>query len=454
MAGVQEYVDAHRGDALEELKDLLSIPSVSTDPARRDDVQRCAEWVHGRLESMGLAAEICPTDGHPVVYAEHIIDASRPTVLVYGHYDVQPPDPLDAWRHGPFSPTVEGDFIVARGATDDKGQLYALVKGIEAAQEVFGTLPVNVKLLIEGEEEIGSTHLTPFIRAQKERLKSDIVVISDSSQYARDVPAITYGLKGICYLEVVVRGPKQDLHSGSFGGSVANPANVLTRMIAACQGPFGQVGIPGFYDDVRDLEAWEREAFAELNFDEDAFRQDMGVPKLFGEDGFSSLERRWARPTLDVNGLISGFTGEGAKTVIPCEARAKFSMRLVPDQDPEKIRDLVTDFLLEVAPDSVNVEVVDHHGTRPVLVPRDGKPIQAAEHALAKGFGRKPVYIREGGSIPVVNTFQEELGVGSLLIGLGLPDDGAHGPNEKFCIADYYRGMVTMAHFLEAMAAS
>ncbi len=452
MSAIQEFVTAHRQEALEELQELLTIPSVSTDPQHKADVERCAEWVHKRLESIGLDVETLRTPGHPVVYAERIVDESRPTVLVYGHYDVQPPDPLNEWRHGPFSPTVEGEFLVARGATDDKGQFYALVKGIQAASEVFGEVPTNVKGLIEGEEEVGSIHLAPLVTKEKERLKSDVVLIADSSQFARDVPAITYGLKGLCYVELTVRGAKTDLHSGSYGGAVANPANVLTRMVSACQGTFGRVGIPGFYDDVRDIEDWEREAFKQLEFDEEKFRQELDVKKLFGEEGFSSLERRWARPTFDVNGLISGFTGEGAKTVLPCEARAKFSMRLVPDQDPEKIAELVTDFLHEIAPESVKIEVSSLHGARPVLVPRQGKSVQAAERALTHAFGREPVFIREGGSIPVVNTFKEELGIDSLLIGLGLPDDGAHAPNERFRIEDYYRGIVTMASLLEELA--
>ncbi len=259
-------------------------------------------------------------------------------------------------------------------------------------------------------------------------------------------------MKGLCYLEIIVRGASTDLHSGSYGGAVPNPANVLTRMIAACQGPFGRIGIPGFYDDVRDLEDWERKAFGELDFDDEAFRKELGVKGLFGEEGYTTLERKWARPTLDVNGLLSGFTGEGAKTVLPSEARAKFSMRLVPDQDPVKIAELATDFLHEIVPDTVELEIINHHGAAPVLVPRDGPAVRAAVRAYEQGFGREPVFIREGGSIPVCNVFQEELGVDSLLMGLGLPDDGAHAPNERFRVEDYYRGMVTMASFLREMA--
>jgi acetylornithine deacetylase/succinyl-diaminopimelate desuccinylase-like protein len=452
MDPILQHVTSQRSKALEDLKELLRIPSVSTDPARKGDIARSAALVAKHMEAAGLKAEVLPTAGHPAVYGEKLTAPGKPTVLIYGHYDVQPPDPLDLWRHGPFEPTVEGEYIVARGATDDKGQSLALLKGVEALFRARGSLPVNVKALIEGEEEIGSPNLVPFVRKEKKRLACDIVVIADSSQFAKDIPAITYGLKGLVYLEATVRGAKKDLHSGSYGGSVANPANVLTRMIAACQGPFGKVAIPGFYDDVRDLEPWEREEFAKLPFREEEFQKEVGAPKLFGEEGYTTLERKWARPTFDVNGLVSGFTGEGAKTVLPSVARAKFSMRLVPNQDPEKISALVRDYLLEIAPDTVTVEIVDHHGAKPVLLKREGKAVRAAAKAYERGFGKAPVFIREGGSIPVVNTFQAELGVESILLGLGLPDDDAHAPNEKFRIEDYYRGMVTMAGFLEEMA--
>lgn len=451
MSKVADYVQAHRSEALEELKALLRIPSVSTDPAHQADVARCASFVCERMQDMGLEANILPTDGHPVVYGERLDAPGKPTILIYGHYDVQPPDPLELWRHPPFEPTIEGEYLVARGATDDKGQFYALLKGVEACLKTQKRLPVNVKVLIEGEEEIGSAHLTAFIQKEKRRLQADHVVIADSSQFARDIPAITYGLKGLVYLELIVRGPAKDLHSGSYGGSVQNPANALTRMMAACQGPFGRVAIPGFYDDVRAIEPWEREEFARLPFDEAAFLAETGVPRLFGEEGYSTLERKWARPTFDINGLWSGFTGEGAKTVLPAVARAKFSMRLVPDQDPERIAALVTSFLQEVAPPTVTIEVLSHHGAKPVLVPRTGKGIQAAERAYERGFGKKPVFMREGGSIPVVNTFLAELGAPSLLLGLGLPGDDAHSPNEKFRIEDYYRGMITLAALLEEL---
>jgi acetylornithine deacetylase/succinyl-diaminopimelate desuccinylase-like protein len=451
MNELKAYVDARRDQTLAELIELLEIPSVSTDPSLKQEVERCSEKVAARLREAGLQAEIHRTAGHPIVYGERLEAPGKPTVLIYGHYDVQPPDPLDLWRHGPFTPAIEDGYLVARGATDDKGQFYALLKGVEACAALRGRLPVNVKMLIEGEEEVGSPNLLPFVEKEKRRLACDVVLISDSCQFAPDVPAITYGLKGLVYLELIVRGPQKDLHSGSYGGAVLNPANILARMIAACQGPFGKVAIPGFYDDVRPLEEWEREEFRKLPFDEEAFRLETGVPALFGEEGYSTLERKWARPTFDVNGLVSGFTGEGAKTVLPAVAKAKFSMRLVPDQEPEKIAALAESFLREIAPAGVTLELRKHHGARPVLVPREGRTVQAAARAIERGFGRAPVFVREGGSIPVVNTFQAKLGVQSLLIGLGLPDDNPHSPNERFRIEDYYRGMVTAAAFLEEL---
>ncbi len=454
MSDLKTYVAEREDELLEELVELLEIPSVSTDDARKDDVARCAERVADRVRAAGLETRVFATEGHPIVYGERLDAPGAPTVLVYGHYDVQPPDPLELWETGPFEPTVRDGYLYARGSTDDKGQFYALLKGVEAAVAKHDKLPCNVKILCEGEEEIGSPNLDPFIRKEKERLACDIVFISDCSQFGIDMPAITYGLKGLCYLEVIVRGPSKDLHSGSFGGAVANPANVLTRMIGACQGDDGKIAIPGFYDDVRPIEGWEREAMAELPFDEEEFRESVGAPRVFGEAGFTTLERKGARPTLDVNGLTSGFQGEGAKTVLPALASCKFSMRLVPDQDPRRITELVSDFLREIAPDTVEVEVIDHHGASPVIVSRDGAAVQAAERALELGFGRKPVFVREGGSIPVVNTFQEALGAESLLVGLGLPDDNPHSPNERFRVVDYYRGIVTFAAFLEELGAS
>lgn len=445
------YIDEHESSFREQLLDFLRIPSVSSDSARLAAMREAADWTRAWLDEAGLQTEILPTDGHPVVYAERTGHPGGKTVLIYGHYDVQPAVMADGWYQQPFEPTIQGDVVVARGATDDKGQALALLAGLKAAIHGGVGESVHVKVIIEGEEEIGSPSLVPFIREHRERLQADVVVISDSSQLGPDQPAITYGLRGLQCLEAVFRGPAHDLHSGSYGGAVVNPANVLARVISACQDPFGRIAIPGFYDRVRDLPESERQAFAALPFDEDAFRAEVGAPALGGEEGFTTLERKWARPTLDVNGLVSGHTGEGFKTVLPAEARAKFSMRLVPDQDPEEIRALTEEYIRSLLPEGVTVEFLPEHGARPVVTSIDSPEFAAATRAIELAFGKRPCLIREGGSIPVVNTFKEELGIDSLLIGLGLPDDGAHGPNEKFSLRDFRRGMITLAALLEEL---
>jgi acetylornithine deacetylase/succinyl-diaminopimelate desuccinylase-like protein len=442
-------VERRKAKTLAELLDLLRIPSVSTDPARRGDVARCAEFVRERMEAAGLESRLIPTKGHPIVFGQRLKASGRPTVLVYGHYDVQPPDPLDLWRNPPFTPTLEGDYVVARGATDNKGQFFSLLQGVEASREERGELPINVKFLIEGEEEIGSPNLEPFIRAEKDLLACDAVVIADTAQFGPGRPAIAYGLKGLVYMEIRVQGPDKDLHSGSYGGAVANPANVLARLMTSCLGADGRVTIPGFYDDVRDLEPWERESFRGLGADEADFMRETGVRAPHGEPGYTTIERRAGRPTFDINGMISGFTGDGAKTVLPSVASAKFSMRLVPDQDPERIEALVTRYLEAQAPSSVSISVSSFHHCKPVVVSRDSVAVRAAVRAIERGFGATPVFVREGGSIPVVSTFREELGVDVLLTGIGLPDDGAHSPNERFHLPDFYRGQVMMAALLE-----
>ena len=436
--------DQHR----EELLELLRIPSVSSDSSRGDAMRQAADLVRTHVDAAGLSSEIIPTGGFPVVYGERAGRRDGPSVLIYGHYDVQPASRGDGWDSEPFEPVLRDGDVIARGSTDDKGQCFALICGIRAALEAGIGKDVTIKVLIEGEEEVGSPSLVPFIRKEGERLRADVVVISDSSQLGPGLPAITYGLRGIICMELILRGPKQDLHSGSFGGAVANPANVLARILNACQEPFGKIAIPGFYDRVRELDQEEREAFRSLPFDEEGFREEVGAPKLWGEDGFSSLERKWARPTFDVNGLISGHSGEGVKTVLPAEARGKFSMRLVPDQDPDEICAITRDFVLSLVPDCVSAEILTEHGARPVVVDRNTEHFRCAERAIEYGFGKKPYLIREGGSIPVVNTFKDELGMDSLLIGLGLPDDGAHGPNEKFSLQDFEKGMLTMAALL------
>jgi len=449
---IDDYVDEHRQRTLSQLVELLKIPSVSTDPARGADVARCAEHVRARLAEVGFEARVVPTKGHPIVYGEIIRSADLPTLLVYGHYDVQPPDPLNLWRNDPFVPTIEGDFVVARGATDNKGQFFSLLKGVEASKSVHGALPINVKFLIEGEEEIGSSNLEPFIREHAEHLACDAIAIADTAQLGPGRPAISYGLKGLVYLEMTVQGPAKDLHSGSYGGAVENPANVLARLLTACLGADGRVTIPGFYDGVRDLEAWERRNFRDLRYDDATFLADTGAPAIHGEPGYTTVERRAARPTFDINGMISGFTGEGAKTVLPSIAKAKFSMRLVPDQDPKRIEELVIDYLTSLAPPGVRVSITPFHSCKPVIVSRESPAVHAAVRAFERGFGATPVFIREGGSIPVVSTFQEVLGVDVLLMGIGLPDDNAHSPNERFHIPDFHRGQVMMGALLDELA--
>ncbi|MBI4586585.1 MAG: dipeptidase [Planctomycetes bacterium] len=448
----QSFISSREAEFRERLFEFLRFPSVSSDSRRRGDVARCAEWVRKRMREAGLKVELVPTEGHPIVYGERPGRPGGPALLVYGHYDVQPADPSkEPWRQDPFEPVVESGSVVARGASDDKGQVLALLCGIRAALEAGLGEDLHLKVLIEGEEEVGSQSLMPFVSREKERLRAEAVVIADSTQFAAGLPAITYGLRGILCLEIIVRGPKKDLHSGSYGGAVANPAMVLARMVAACHAPFGKVAIPGFYDKVRPLDDQEREEIRKLPFSDREFQEEVGAPKLWGEEGYSVLERRWARPTFEVNGLVSGHTGEGMKTVLPAEARAKISMRLVPDQDPEEIGRLASEYIQSLAPASAAVEVKLHHGARPVLVRCDTGAVRAAMEAIAVGFGREPVFVREGGSIPVVNTFKEALGTDSILIGLGLPDDGAHGPNEKFSLDDFRRGMVTMAALIEKL---
>jgi acetylornithine deacetylase/succinyl-diaminopimelate desuccinylase-like protein len=372
-------------------------------------------------------------------------------VLVYGHYDVQPADPLDAWTSTPFEPVLRDGNIVARGASDDKGQLYCHLAGARAHLKARRKLPVNLVFLIEGEEESGSVNLEHFIEANRERLACDAVVVSDSGQFAEGVPALTYGLRGLIYLEVTLTGPSRDLHSGTFGGAVRNPANELAALIAALHDAEGRVAVPGFYDDVRPLEGWEREAFARLPFDEEAFRRDLGVGALWGEEGYSTLERVWARPTLDVNGLWSGYTGEGAKTVLPSKASVKLSCRLVPDQDPDRMAALLEAHLQTLCPEGCSLTVRRLHGARPVLLPVDTPVVKAAQRAVERAFGTPPVFIREGGSIPVVETFGRVFGAPVVLLGFGRPDDRAHGPDEKLGLTDFRKGVRTSAWLWEEL---
>ncbi|MBA2662284.1 MAG: dipeptidase [Bradymonadaceae bacterium] len=443
---IRDYVEANRERFVEELKEFLRIPSVSTDPVNAGEVRRCAEWLASHLRGIGLeTVEVHATPGHPIVYAEYMGAVGKPTLLLYGHYDVQPPDPLELWLTPPFEPDVRDNKIFARGATDDKGQLFAHIKGIETLLALTGELPVNIKLLIEGEEEVGSKNLDAWIEANKERLASEAVIISDSPMFAPGLPSITYGLRGLAYLEMTVRGPGHDLHSGLYGGGVPNPINELGRIIAKLHDEDGRIAVPGFYDAVRELESDEREAFARLPFTEEGFIAETGVVGLTGETGFTTLERIWARPTLDFNGIWGGFTGAGAKTVLPSTASAKFSCRLVADQNPDKIAALVRDYVRSIAPEYVEISVELHHGGSPVITERDSRAVQAALRALKKSWDVDPVFVRGGGSIPVVATFSEVLGVPTVLVGFGLDDDRLHSPNEKFNLENFYAGITTSA---------
>jgi acetylornithine deacetylase/succinyl-diaminopimelate desuccinylase-like protein len=448
-------IEAEKETYLEELKDYIRIPSISTDPAYRDDVQRASEFLLGKMKDAGLTAELIESDGHPLVYGEWLGAPGKPTVLFYGHYDVQPVDPVELWRNPPFEPTVEGDKLVARGSTDDKGQSYTHLKAVAAMLAERGSLPVNVKFLVEGEEEAGGHAIDVYVRQDGgKRLKSDCVVISDSSLFAPGQPALIYGLKGLAYMEIKVTGPNRDLHSGTYGGAVSNPLNALAHIVSKLQDEkTGRILIPGFYDDVRPLEDWERKEFASLPFDEEQYRTELGVAELFGEEGYSTRERTWARPTCDVNGIFGGYMGKGAKTVLPSWGGAKISMRLVPDQEPRKIEKLFTEYVKSVAPQGVTVEVEFLHGAGAVVVEAKGPIVDAALDAMEEIWGARPVRIREGGSIPIVSTFAAVLGVPVLLLGFGLNDDGLHSPNEKFNISHFYNGIRSVARLLDRLSA-
>jgi acetylornithine deacetylase/succinyl-diaminopimelate desuccinylase-like protein len=452
MSKIDAYLSANAGRFEDELCDFLRIPSVSAAPDRKPDMQRAAQWVQEQFRQLGLQAEIVPTSGHPLVYAESAAVAGAPTVLVYGHYDVQPADPLELWSTPPFEPTRRDGNLFARGATDDKGQMLTHIKSAQAWIEVEGRLPLRLKYIIEGEEEVGSHGLQEFIAASAERLACDCVVISDGGKFSREIPAITYGLRGIAYYELRVTGPNRDLHSGSFGGSVTNPAIALAKIMAAMIDERGKVRLPGFYDDVVPLSERERQQFAALPFSDPQFFADIGVSGAVGEAGYTVLERRWARPTFDICGLTSGYQGDGAKTVLPSKASAKFSYRLVPNQSPAKITAALRQWLPGVTPPGVTVELIDWHGAPGVLVPLESPYVAAATKALEHAFGRPPVYTREGGSIPIVTTFYETLKADTLLLGWGQDDDNTHSPNEKFALADFHRGAKASARLWEELS--
>ena len=447
---LKNYLNEHQERFTEELTDFLRIPSVSTSSAHKEDVRRAASFVVEKLQAAGLETELIETPRHPVVYGSYHVSDDAPTVLIYGHYDVQPPEPLELWNSPPFEPKIEEGVIYARGATDDKGQVYAHIKGVEALLGTEDALKVNVKFLVEGEEEIGSPSLDKVLEAHRNRFAADVVIISDGSMIAPDTPTITYGLKGLAYIEVNVRGAALDLHSGAFGGGVPNPINGLAKMIAQLHDEAGRVAVPGFYDDVIDISEAEKEAFAKVPFDEKRFAEEIGVSATPGEKGYSLLERLWARPTLDVNGVAGGFQGEGAKTVIADTAMAKISCRLVPNQDPADITEKLSNYLQELAPEGLEVHATDLHGGYPALTPLDSPALQAASKALREVYEKDPIYARTGGTIPVVSTFQQLLGAEVVLVGFGLENDRMHSPNEKFDLVNYYKGIETSAALLQA----
>ncbi|MGY5848801.1 dipeptidase [Salegentibacter sp. F14] len=453
MKDIKSYVEENKERFLSELIDLLKIPSVSADSKYKPDMLKTAEEVKKNLLKAGCdTAEICETPGHPVVYGEKIIDSDLPTVLVYGHYDVQPPDPLDLWNSPPFEPVIketeihpEG-AIFARGACDDKGQMFMHVKALEYMTK-NDKLPCNVKFMIEGEEEVGSEHLGWFIENNREKLQNDVILISDTGMIAKDTPSITTGLRGLSYMEVEVTGPNRDLHSGLYGGAVANPINVLCKMIASLQDENNRITIPGFYEDVKEYSDIERAKMAEAPFDLEEYKKKLNIKDIQGEKGYSSLERASIRPTLDVNGIWGGYTGEGAKTVLPSKAYAKISMRLVSDQDWENISELFTKHFESLAPKSVRVKVNTHHGGQAYVTPIDTLEYQAANNAYAEAFGKDPIPQHSGGSIPIVSLFEKELKSKTILMGFGFDTDAIHSPNEHFGIWNYLKGIETIPLF-------
>jgi len=454
MDTIISYLREHREEYLNKVKDLVAIPSVSSDPERKDEILRCAEHLKNDMADAGLEnLELKETPGNPIVYGDWLHADGAPTILIYGHYDVQPEDPVDLWDTPPFEATVVEDRLYGRGVIDDKGQLYIHLAALKAWFESKGELPLNVKVIFEGEEEIGSKHLDNFLKVNKEMLAADCVVVSDTGMFAKGVPSITYGLRGLAYFQLDVEGPSGDLHSGSFGGPVDNPANVLVRMLAQLKDDNGRIAIPGFYDDVEELTEEERENFASLPFDEEEFRDEsVGAPGLATDDEFTVLEQLWCRPTLDINGLHSGFTGEGAKTVIPAKAMAKVSMRLVPHQDPEKIGDLFEDYIREIQPDTVNVKITRMHGGYYFLSDINEPMFEAARESVQRAFNKETALIREGGSIPFVHSITNILDSPAILLGFGLPDENAHAPNEWMDLDNFYLGMESIAYLYEEIA--
>jgi len=442
-----DYLSKNKDRFLNELMDLLRIPSVSADSKYKDDVKRCAEAVKEHMLKAGCdKAEVMPTPGHPIVYGEKIIDPKLPTVLVYGHYDVQPADPLNLWTSGPFEPVVKDGKIFARGACDDKGQMFMHIKALEVMVKT-NSLPCNVKIMIEGEEEVGSSNLGKFLETNKEKLKADIVLISDTSMISMEHPSIESGLRGLAYMEVEVTGPNRDLHSGVYGGAVANPITILAKMIASMHDENNHITVPWFYNKVQELSDAERKALNSRPFDLEEYKQELGIQEVWGEKGYTTLERTGVRPTLELNGIWGGYTGEGAKTVLPSKANAKISMRLVPNQKSEEISDLFQKYFESIAPKYVTVKVSRHHGGEAVVTPTDSAPYMAAAKAIKTTFGKDPIPTRGGGSIPIVALFESVLGLKTVLLGFGLDNDNIHSPNEKYDVFNYYKGIETIPYF-------
>lgn len=448
----KEYQQQHKQRFLSEMMELLRIPSISAKTEHKDDMLKCAEAVKASLLSSGCDnAAVMPTGGHPVVYGEKIVDASLPTVLVYGHYDVQPVEPLELWHTPPFEPTIKDEKVYARGSADDKGQFYMHIKALETMVKT-NTLTTNIKFIIEGEEEIGSPNLATFVAANKQLLKADVILISDSSLLSMQHPSLDTGVRGLSYIEVEVTAAARDLHSGTYGGAVANPIVILSKMIASCHDDNNHITIPGFYDDVVTFSNEERDLINQAPFNEDEYKNEIGIKELWGENGYSTYERTGIRPTLELNGIWGGYTGEGAKTVLPAKATAKISARLVPNQSSENITALLLQYFRSIAPSSVTVNAFEHHGGEPYMTPINSKGYQAASKALQTTFGKTPIPVKGGGSIPICYTLEKELGIKIVFMGFGLDNDGLHSPNEKYNIENYYKGIETIPYFHQFFA--
>jgi acetylornithine deacetylase/succinyl-diaminopimelate desuccinylase-like protein len=454
MQAWKEYQEKNKDRFLDELLDLLRIPSVSANSDHKEDMRKCADMVKQRLLDAGAAkAAVYDTDGHPVVYAEKIVDPSKPTVLVYGHYDVQPPDPLNLWKSGPFDPVIKDGRIYARGSADDKGQFYMHIKALEILTKT-NSQATNIKFLIEGEEEVGSPNLGKFVAAHKDLLTCDVILISDSAMISMENPSIDIGVRGLAYIQVEVTGANRDLHSGVYGGAVANPITLLAKMIASCHDENNHITIPGFYDDVVEATADERKLMAQAPYDEAEYKKDLGVSALWGEKGYTTNERTGIRPTLELNGIWGGYTGEGSKTVLPSKAFAKISARLVPNQSSEKITKMLLDHFRKIAPSGVTVEAFELHGGEPYMTPIDSKAYQAAAKAIETTFNKKPIPVRGGGSIPICSILEKELGVKIVFMGFGLDSDNLHSPNEKYDLVNFYKGIETIPYFHKYFAES